>query len=92
LPGETDLTGLNLFGVVGRLVAGAPSLGYSDALEGLPAQGYDRWTRAALDPFVTSPEDFASGTGMTFVGTPDRAKRAGLIACLAQTSAGSDGE
>ena len=91
-PGETGLTGPNLFGVVGRAVASAQEFEYSDALEALPMQGYRRWTEAALDAFLTSPEDFAPGTTMTLVGMPDPRERADLIAWLARRGAGSGEE
>jgi cytochrome c len=83
VPGETGLTGPNLFGVVGRAVAGGPEFAYSDALKALPERGYRTWTKAALDAFLASPEDFAPGTAMTFVGMPDAEERADLIAYLA---------
>jgi cytochrome c len=92
MPGETGPTGPNLFGVVGRAVASAPDFDYSDALEALPAQGYDTWTRAALDAFLRSPEELVPGTTMTFVGMPDPGERAELIAWLARTSVGSGEE
>jgi cytochrome c len=87
VPGETGLTGPNLFGVVGRAVASAPDFEYSRALEALPARGYGRWTKAVLDAFLRSPEDFAPGTAMTFVGMPDPVERAELIAYLARPRA-----
>jgi cytochrome c2 len=83
VPGETGLTGPNLFGVVGRAVASAADFDYSAALERLPAQGYRVWTEAALDAYLRSPEDFAPGTAMTFVGLPDPDARADVIAYLA---------
>ena len=83
VPGETGLTGPNLFGVVGRAVARAPDFEYSAALERLPAQGYRVWTEAALDAYLRSPEDFAPGTAMTFVGLPEPGERADVIAYLA---------
>jgi cytochrome c len=92
LPGETGLTGPNLFGVVGRAVASAPDFAYSAALERLPAQGYRVWTEAALDAYLRSPEDFAPGTAMTFVGLPDPAERADVIAYLARAGNGRAGE
>lgn len=87
-PDETGLTGPNLHGVLGRAVASAPDFDYSTALAALSARGYRRWTRAALDAFISSPEDFVPGTSMTFVGLPDPKQRADLIAWLARTSAG----
>lgn len=92
VPGETGLTGPNLAGVVGRAVAGAPDFAYSDALGALPARGYRVWTNTALDAFLGSPEDFAPGTAMTFVGLPDAKERADLIAYLATTLNGSGRE
>ena len=89
VPGETGLTGPNLFGVVGRAVASERDFGYSDALAALPARGYERWTKAALDAFLAAPEDFAPGTAMTFVGLPDPKERANVIAYLAKTRAGA---
>jgi cytochrome c len=87
VPGETGLTGPNLSGVVGRAVASAPDFEYSRALEALPARGYGIWTRATLDAFLASPEDFAPGTAMTFVGMPDPLERADVIAYLARPRA-----
>jgi cytochrome c len=92
VPGETGLTGPNLFGVVGRVVASAPDFDYSTALERLPGQGYRVWTEAALDAFVKSPEDFAPGTAMTFVGLADQDERADVIAYLAAARRGRAGE
>jgi cytochrome c len=92
VPGETGLTGPNLSGVVGRAVASAPGFEFSAALEALPARGYKTWTRAALDAFLSSPEDFAPGTAMTFVGLPDPEERADLMAYLVRTRSGNGEE
>ena len=88
MPGETGLSGPNLAGVVGRTIASVPGFEYSDALEALPTRGYRVWTQAALDAFLTSPEEFAPGTAMTFVGLPDAKERADLMAYLAATRDG----
>ena len=88
VPGETGLSGPNLAGVVGRAIASVPDFAYTSALEALPAQGYRVWTEAALDAFLSSPEDFAPGTAMTFIGLPDARERADLIAYLAATRDG----
>jgi cytochrome c len=82
-PDETGLEGPNLAGVVGRTVASAPDFAYSNGLKALPARGYKTWTQAALDAFLTSPEDFAPGTSMTFVGMRSAVERADVIAYLA---------
>jgi cytochrome c len=92
VPREAGLTGPNLFGVAGRAVASAQGFEYSDALEALPMQGYQRWTEAALDAILMSPEDFAPGTTMTFVGMPDPKERADLVADFVRTGAGSGEE
>ena len=83
VPGAGGLARPNLSGVVGRSVAGTPDFEYSAALERLPAQGYRVWTELALDTFLRSPGDFASGTAMTFVGLADPDERADVIAYLA---------
>ena len=80
--GEAGLTGPNLNGVVGREVASVPGFDYSDALRELPARGHPTWTPEALDAFLASPEDFAPGTAMTFVGLASARERADVIAYL----------
>jgi len=85
--GETGLEGPNLLGVVGRAVASAPDFAYSSALKALPGRGYRTWTNEALDAFLTSPEDFAPGTSMNFVGMPSAKERADVIAYLARHAA-----
>jgi cytochrome c len=89
-PDETGLSGPNLVGVIGRAVASASDFAYSNGLKALPARGYRTWTRAALDAFLTSPEDFAPGTAMTFVGMPSAKERADVIAYLATHAAGRE--
>jgi cytochrome c len=86
-PGENGLTGPNLFGVVGRAVANAPDFDYSAARETLPAEGYRRWTEAALDVFIAAPDDVVPGTAMTFVGLPDPEQRVDVIAYRARQRA-----
>jgi cytochrome c len=56
----------------------------------LAARGYGTWTKAALDAFLTSPEEFAPGTAMTFVGMPSAEERADVIAYLAAHDAGRE--
>jgi cytochrome c len=89
-PDETGLEGPNLFGVVGRTVASGPDFAYSNGLKALPARGYNTWTKAALDAFLTSPEDFAPGTSMTFVGMRSAVERADVIAYLASQHGGQE--
>lgn len=70
-PGEPELEGPTLWGVVGRRIAGAPDYVYSDALRS--RQGH--WDRATLDRFLASPQEFAPGVNMTFGGVRDAADR-----------------
>ena len=70
-PGEPELEGPTLWGVVGRRIAGAPDYVYSDALRS--QQG--TWDRATLDRFLASPQQFAPGVNMTFGGVKNAADR-----------------
>jgi len=70
-PGEPELEGPTLWGVVGRRIAGAPDYLYSDALRSV--QG--TWDRETLDRFLASPQQFAPGMNMTFGGVPNAADR-----------------
>jgi cytochrome c len=88
VPGETGLTGPNLFGMIGRAVASAPDFEYSAALERLRAQGYPAWTEAALDGFMKSPEDFAPRHRDDLRRLADPDERADVIAYLAAARPG----
>ena len=70
-PGEPELEGPTLWGVVGRRIAGAPDYVYSDALR--RQQGH--WDRATLDRFLAAPQEFAPGVNMTFGGVRNAAER-----------------
>ena len=70
-PGEPELEGPTLWGVVGRRIAGAPDYLYSEALRS--QQG--TWDRATLDRFLASPQQFAPGVNMTFGGVRNAADR-----------------
>jgi len=70
-PGEPELEGPTLWGVVGRRIAGAPDYVYSEALRS--QQG--TWDRATLDRFLASPQEFAPGVNMTFGGVRNAAER-----------------
>lgn len=74
-PGEPELEGPTLWGVVGRRIAGAPDYLYSDALRSQPGH----WDRATLDRFLASPQEFAPGVNMTFSGVRDAADRAVVL-------------
>jgi cytochrome c len=70
-PGEPELEGPTLWGVVGRRIGGAPDYVYSDALRS--QQGV--WDRETLDRFLASPQQFAPGVNMTFGGVKNAADR-----------------
>lgn len=69
--------GPNLFGVVGKAVAGG-SFAYSD---GLKAHG-GKWDWATLDHWLKNPKALVSGTKMSFAGFSDGADRANVIAYM----------
>jgi cytochrome c len=74
-PGEPELEGPTLWGVVGRRIAGAPDYAYSDALRGQPGT----WDRATLDRFLESPQAFAPGLNMTLGGVKNAADRKAVL-------------
>ena len=74
-PGEPELEGPTLWGVMGRRIAGAPDYVYSEALRG--QQG--TWDRVTLDRFLASPQEFAPGVNMTFGGVRSAADRQVVI-------------
>jgi len=74
-PGEPELEGPTLWGVVGRRIAGAPDYVYSDALRS--RQGH--WDRATLDRFLASPQEFAPGVNMTSGGVRDATDRKAVL-------------
>jgi cytochrome c len=67
--------GPSLYDVVGRPVAGTAFAGYSDSLK----QVGGTWTRDRLVDYLSNPEGFAPGTGMTGQGVSS-AELAGDIA------------
>lgn len=80
-PGEGNLTGPTLHGVVGRPIAAVPGFDYSQSMRRL-ASREQRWTPELLDRLVADPEAVAPGTSMAFHGITDPGERAALIAYL----------
>ena len=69
-----------LRGLIGRPVASVAGFaGYSDALK---AKSDMVWSEAAVDTFLTAPQDFAPGTLMVKT-IPDPQQRADIIAYIA---------
>jgi cytochrome c2 len=84
--GGNALVGPNLYGVVGRPVAGVSGYNYSDALKG----HHGSWDPASLDAFLKSPRAYVPGTHMTFPGISSTQDRQDVIAYL-QTLGGKTG-
>jgi len=80
--GEAHRVGPNLWNIVGRPVAAMEGFAYSDALTAVGGN----WTFAQLDSFLSSPEEFVTGTRMTFPGVADTAARANLLLYLRDLS------
>lgn len=79
--GGPNQIGPNLYGVVGEKIAeGRNDYAFSDALK-TKGKG-QTWTFANLDAWLTNPQQFASGTKMTFAGIPKAKDRADVIAYL----------
>jgi len=74
-PGEPEMEGPSLWGVVGRPVASLPDFEYSDALR---AKG-GRWTRERLDRWIAGPAAVTPGTKMTLGGVRSAADRKAVL-------------
>jgi len=86
--GGPNMTGPNLWGVVGRPTASHPGFAYSD---GMLAHAKDspNWTYDQIYMFVGGPQKWVKGTKMTFAGVKKPEDRIALIAYL--RSQGSTG-
>jgi cytochrome c len=87
-PGGPNGTGPNLNGVVGRAPASHAGFAYSDAMKAHAAKA-PAWTYDELYQFLKGPQNYISGTKMTFAGVKDSKDRINLIAYL--RSVGSSG-
>jgi cytochrome c len=83
--GGPNMTGPDNWGVIGRKPGTHPGFSYSDAMVAfgmkVPAWDYDH-----LYMFLKNPQDYISGTKMTFVGLKNPQDRINLIAWLRQQS------
>jgi cytochrome c len=75
-------TGPNLYGLVGRAVAGVAGAKYSNDLQAVGGT----WTYELLDAWLKKPKAVAKGTTMGFGGMRKDGQRADLIAYLAGMS------
>ncbi len=79
--------GPNLYGIVGRAVAGSAGFAYSDAM--VAHKSVDpTWSLDALDKFITAPARYVPGTKMSFAGLRDTPTRVNLIAWLRSQGSG----
>lgn len=76
--GGANKVGPNLWGILGRDIAGHEGYSYSDALAGTEGD----WTYENLDAFLAAPKEWAPGTKMAFAGLKKASDRAELIAFL----------
>lgn len=71
--------GPSLSGIIGRTSGTAPGFAFSPAMKNAKI----RWDAKSLDAFLTKPSAKVPGSKMIFVGLPNPADRANLIAYLA---------
>ena len=76
--GGPNKMGPHLYNIVGRKHASAAGYSYSSEMKSIKG----KWTYAALDSFLYSPQDYAPGTKMPFPGIKDTQQRADVIAYL----------
>ena len=79
--GGPNMTGPNLYGVLGRPPGTHPGFAYSDGMKAFGAKN-PIWTYELINSFVTSPQNFIDGTKMTFVGLKQRQDRINVLAYL----------
>ncbi|HVY35286.1 MAG TPA: cytochrome c family protein [Caulobacteraceae bacterium] len=79
--GGPNMTGPNLYGVLGRKPGSHPGFAYSP---GMVAMGdkIGAWTYDDLDKFLSGPQADVSGTKMTFTGLKKQDQRINVIAYL----------
>lgn len=76
--GGADMTGPNLWGVLGRKAGSEGKFNYSD---GLKAAGFV-WDAAKLDTWIADPRAMIATTKMSFVGLKDPKDRIDVVAYL----------
>jgi cytochrome c len=79
--GGPNMTGPNLYGVVGRPPGSHPGFDYSDAMKAFAAK-QPIWDYQHINDFITGPQAYLAGTKMTFVGLKQRQDRINAIAFL----------
>ena len=66
-PGETNLQGPNLRGIVGRKIASQEGFQYSPAMRAF-AEREGRWSEKLLDRYLAAPDKSIPKTSMAFPG------------------------
>lgn len=84
-PGEHNLQGPNLAGVIGRRAGTLPGYEYSSAMQAAGRNGLV-WTAEALERYVQDPEALVPGTAMGPVRIGSAADRTDLVAYLRKAS------
>jgi cytochrome c len=76
--GGPNMTGPDLWGVIGRDKGSHAGFPYSDAMKSAPGN----WTMHDIAQFIWKPQHYLPGTKMTFIGIKKPEDRAALIAWL----------
>ncbi len=71
-----------LHGIVGKNIATASGFAYSKTLSGLGGELGGIWDNETLNAFLKSPQKYAPGTNMSFIGLRKAKDRADIIAYL----------
>jgi cytochrome c len=79
--GGPNMTGPNLWGVVGRAPGSHEGFAYSDGMKAFAAK-QPIWDYEHINEFITAPQKYIDGTKMTFVGLKQRQDRINVIAYL----------
>jgi cytochrome c len=79
--GGPNMTGPNLYGVLGRPPGSHPGFAYSDGMKAFAAK-QPIWDYEHINDFITGPQKYIDGTKMTFVGLKQRQDRINVIAYL----------
>lgn len=82
-PDGPNMTGPNLYGIIGRQAGAHPGFNYSKAVQ---TAGFV-WDDDRIDHWLQNPRTFLPGNKMTFPGLPDAADRRDVIAFLSVEAA-----
>jgi cytochrome c len=80
-PKETDISGPNLAGVVGRRAAALANFQFSPAMKKAGADGLV-WTDETLDRYLADPLEMIPETTMSFPGVKNAAERRAIVEYL----------